>query len=262
MNLHDVLLKKAQKDELGHFYIIETSAPPHVAFDLLMNFAHNFIRDYYQKVEGHKQSLTHLMDHPDVYVLGNTLSEDEDKSDKFFKVEEAEGLARFFEFKAVQGKRKFAVITEGHRINTTVANKWLKLLEEPQGTSTIFLLNPQRGQLLPTIHSRAIHLRLQSKSEDSDFSEWNEMMTDLGKMSLSEFLENYSRGEQDLSYWVNELIRWESEQTDKATPKEELGRWIRNFQEMEIFHQPSATKWSLFYSFLKENVLPRANANR
>lgn len=259
MNLHDVLLKKAKNQELGHFYIVETSAPENKAHEILLQFVHNFIRDYYQKVEGHKQGLTNLMDHPDVFVLGNTNTEDEEKTDKFFKVEEAEALSRFFEFKPVQGIRKFAVITEGHRINTTVANKWLKLLEEPQGTSTIFLLNPRRQQLLQTIHSRAIHLRLPSKTEDHEFSDWNEFLGDLKKMTLSEFLENYQRGEKDLSHWVNELIRWESEQTDLAHPKEELERWLKRLQEMEIFHQPSATKWTLFYSYLRENVLPRLN---
>lgn len=257
MNIHDVLLKKAQKQELGHFYIVETSLPPAEAFDELLKFVHEFIRDYYQKIEGHKQSLTHLMDHPDVFVLGNTTNQDEEKSDKFFKVEEAEGLARFFEFKAVQGIRKFAVITEGHRINTTVANKWLKLLEEPQGTSTIFLLNPRRVQLLPTIHSRAIHLRLSSKAHKSDLSDWNEFLNNLRTMSLSQFLEEYSRGEQDLSFWVNQLIEWESEQTDMASSKEKLGEWLRTYQEMETFHQQTATKWTLFYSYLKEHVLPR-----
>lgn len=257
MNLHDILLKKAFNQELGHFYIVETSAPENVSHEKLLTFVHEFIRDYYQKVEGHKQSMVNLMDHPDVFVLGNTNEDEDDKNDKFFKVEEAETLNRFFEFRPVQGKRKFAVVTEGHRINTTVANKWLKLLEEPQGTSTIFLLNPRRQQLLQTIHSRAIHLRLPTKSEPLDFSEWNEFTTDLKKMTLSQFLESYSRGDRDLQFWVNELIRWESEQTDKPTPKEELGSWLKKFQEMEVFHQPAATKWSLFYSYLKENVLPR-----
>lgn len=259
MNLHEVLLKKAQNQELGHFYIVETSAPPHDAFPSLLGFVHSFIRDYYQKIEGHKQSLAHLMDHPDVYVLGNTTNEEEEKSDKFFKVEEAEALSRFFEFRPVQGKRKFAVITEGHRITTTVANKWLKLFEEPQGTSTIFLLNPRRGQLLPTIHSRAIHLRLQAASEVADLSDWNAFLKDIKGMTLSQFLENYSRGEMDLSFWINELIRWESEQTDKASPKSELGSWLKTYQEMEVFHQPTATKWTLFYSYLKDNVFPRLN---
>jgi DNA polymerase III, delta subunit len=259
MNLHDVLMKKAQDQALGHFYIVETSAPPHLAFDHLLTFVHQFIRDYYQKVEGHKQSLANLMDHPDVFVLGNTNLSEEEKSDKFFKVDEAEGLGRFFEFKAVQGIRKFAVITEGHRINTTVANKWLKLFEEPQGTSTIFLLNPRRGQLLPTIHSRAIHLRLMANATEVDLSDWNEFLKDLQTMTFAEFLENYSKADRDLTFWVNELIRWESEQADSASPKSEISKWLKNFQEMEIFHQPTATKWALFYSYIKENVLPRLN---
>jgi hypothetical protein len=257
MNLHDILLTKASKNELGHFYILETSAPPHEAFNALIEFVHNFIRDYYQKIEGHKQSLVHLMDHPDVYVLGSTQNENEEKSDKAFKVEESEGLARFFELKAVQGRRKFAVVTEGHRVNTTVANKWLKLFEEPQGISTIFLLNPRRGQLLPTIHSRAIHLRLPAKPDQSDFSDWNIFLKDLKEMSLSQFLEHYSKGGADISFWMYELIRWEAEQTDQALAKQELGSWLKSFHEMEVFHQPSATKWTLFYSYLQKNVLPR-----
>lgn len=257
MNLHDILFKKAAANELGHFYIIETSAPEHLSHDALIHFTHHFIRDYYQKLEGAKQSLTHLMDHPDVYVLGNLKGNDEDNDNRPFKVEDAEAFARFFEFKPVQGKRKFAVITEGHRINAIVANKWLKLLEEPQGTSTIFLLNPRRGQLLPTIHSRAIHLRLPAKLSSGDFSDWNEFVTDLKKMTLSEVLENYSRGERDLSFWVNELIRWEAEQMEGGPQKTALNSWLKSFQEMETFHQPGATKWSLFYHYLKEQVLPR-----
>lgn len=255
MNLNEILLKKASKQELAHFYIVETSAS-HDAHKILVDFVHHFIRDYYQKVEGHKQTMPHLMDHPDVFVIGNT-ELTEDSEDKAFKVEEAETLNRFFEFKAVQGIRKFAVITEGHRVNATVANKWLKLLEEPQGTSTIFLLNPRRQQLLPTIHSRAIHLRLPARTEEPDFSEWMEFLKDVKEMTLSEFLENHSRGDFDLSYRVDQLIRWESEQIDNPRPKMALNQWVKSFQEMEVFHQPTATKWSLFYSFLRENVLPR-----
>lgn len=254
MNLSEILLTKARNNELGHFYIVETSAPEHVAHETLLTFVHQFIRDYYQKVEGHKQSLANLMDHPDVYVLGNTNEIEEDKA---FKVEDAEAFARFFEFKPVQGKRKFAVITEAHRVNTIVANKWLKLLEEPYGTSTIFLLNPRRGQLLPTIHSRAIHIRLPVKLPDSDFSDWNNLLSDLKKMTLSEFLENYSRSEPGLGFWVNELIRWESEQLDRPETKTALNKWLKEFQEMETFHQPTATKWALFYSYIREQVLSR-----
>ncbi len=258
MNLHDLLLKKASKEELGHFYIVETSADESAAQENLVNFVHDFIRDYYRNVEGHKQSLANLMDHPDVYVLGST-KKDLENSEKAFKVEETYALSRFFEFKAVQGKRKFAVITQGHRINALTANKWLKLFEEPQGVSTIFLLNPRKIQLLPTIHSRAIHLRLAAESSPREVSTWNAFLKDLKEMTLSKFLDHYSRGELDISFWVNELIQWESEQTDQIASKSELQKWLKTFQEMEIFHQPTATKWSLFYSHIVNNVLPRLN---
>jgi hypothetical protein len=257
MNLQDVLLNKARRGELAHFYVIEAAAPEEEAHAVLVLFAHQFIRDYYQKVEGHRQSLANLMDHPDVYVIGNAGGPQEEKSDKAFKVEEAEGLSRFFEFRPVQGKRKFAVITEGHRVNTLIANKWLKLLEEPQGESTIFLLNPRRVQLIPTIHSRALHLRLPSAQRATDLTEWDSFLHDVKKLSLSQFLETYSRSDVPLSHRVNELIIWESEQTDGFAQKDALQRWLRSFDEMETFHQPTATKWALFYSYLKEFVLPR-----
>jgi hypothetical protein len=197
------------------------------------------------------------MDHPDVYVLGHSRGNQEERSDKAFKVEEAEGLSRFFEFKALQSKRKFAVITEGHRVNALVANKWLKLLEEPYGESTIFLLNPRRVKLLPTIHSRAIHLRLPSAQRAVDHSNWKAFLEDVRKMTLSQFLEEHSRGEEPLGYRLNELIVWESEQPDRFATKEALSYWLKKFEEMETFHQPTATKWSLFYAYLKEHVLPR-----
>lgn len=256
MNIAEVLLEKARRNELGHFYIIETSAAGVRAEAMLQNFVHTFIRDYYQKIEGHRQSLAHLMDHPDVFVLGST-GDQESGSDKFFKVEEAEGLARFFEFRPVQGKRKFAVITEGHRINPIVANKWLKLFEEPQGNSTIFLLNPRRVQLLSTIHSRAIHLRLSAPRQAEDLEEFKHFIREAKSLSLAAFLEKYSRAEPELPERVNQLIRWEALEGEQIISKQKLMLWLTDFQEMEMFHQPTATKWALFYSFLTENVFGR-----
>jgi hypothetical protein len=260
MNLSEILLQKASRNQLGHFYILETSAPEEKAFEILIDFAEDFIKNYFHKIEGQKQNLTSLLDHPDVFVLGN-LPHQTEKSDKYFKVDEAGELNRFFEFKPIQGQRKFAVITEAHRINSINANKWLKLFEEPQGQSSIFLLNPRRSQLLSTVHSRAIHLKVPNKVETSLSSEWNDMITDLKAKTLSEFIESYSRSDQPLSFWLNELTRWEAEQTNDAIAKIEFSKWLKNYQEMETFHQPNATKWILFYSYLKNYVLPRLGSS-
>lgn len=256
MNVHDILLKKAEKNELAHFYIVESSASEEEAFSQLMSFAHNFIRDYYHKIENAKQSMVNLMDHPDVYVLGN-LPETEEKEDGFYSVEESEAFSRFFEFKPVQGKRKFAVITEGHRINNIVANKWLKLLEEPQGNSTIFLLNPRRQKLLDTIHSRAQHLRLPVSITKASLEGWHEFLKESKSLSLAQFLDENIKSEFDVSFWTNEMIRWEAEQLERPESKIALSNWLKKLQEMETFHQPSATKWTLFYSYLQSHVLPR-----
>lgn len=250
MNLKETLLKRAGEGQLAHFYIVD-------GYDAL-DFVHAFIRDYYQKVEGHKQSLTTLMDHPDVYVLGN-LPETEKPIFTDFTVLDADAFARFFEFKAVQSKRKFAVITEGDRIKPMVANKWLKLLEEPTGQSTIFILNPMEQKFLDTIHSRAIHLRLPRLPENADLSDWNEFIANAKAKTLSEFLEYYARGERKLDFWINQLLRWESLAQDAMGPKQALEDWMKTYEEMDTFNQPSATKWTLFYSYLSEHVFSRVS---
>jgi DNA polymerase III delta prime subunit len=256
VSLHDILMKKARHNELAHFYLLEANDTQAGNEEALQNFVHEFVRDYYQKIEGHKQSMAHLMDHPDVFIIGN-LATTEEPSDSFFTVPESEALARFFEFRPVQSKRKFAIITEAHRINTIVGNKWLKLLEEPQGESTIFMLNPRRQKLLETIHSRAIHLRLQVKSSEKGHEQWQELLSALDSMALSDFLENYSRAEKSLDFWIKELIDWEAEQIDQPSSKIALKEWLTDYQEMKTFNQPTATKWTLFYSYLHQHVLPR-----
>lgn len=252
--VEDILLAKARAGKLAHFYIVETASLEDSASQL-MEFVHGFIRNYYQKVEDQKLELKNLMDHPDVLVLGQR---DEDKKEAaFYSVTEAEELAKFFNYRPLQGKRKFVVIPDAHRINVTVANKWLKLLEEPPQEVTIFLLNPRKMKLLDTIHSRALHLRLPSPIRTEVDPQWNEFLNKVKGLSLASFLEEYSRGEVPLSVWVSELLQWESQRDDAANSKLALERWLKLYEEMEVFHQPTATKWTLFYSHLKDHVLPR-----
>jgi hypothetical protein len=258
MKLYDMLMQKSRHDKLGHFYLIESSQAEAHSFKAMVDFTHQFIRDYYQQIEGQQQSLVHLMDHPDVFVLGN-LPQQEEQESKAFTVEQAQTLNRFFEFKPVQSKRKFAVITEAHRVGPTVFNKWLKLLEEPQGQSTIFLLNPRGQKLLSTVHSRAIQLKLERTSEALELGPWQQLLQELPRMNLAAFLEQYAKGEKELNYWVNLLILWESEQLDQIQPKLALERLLQQLQEMETFHQPTATKWTLFHCHLEAHVLSRVS---
>lgn len=256
MNIGELLLLKSKQDHLGHFYIIECHDSEEEGFKKLYSFITNFLSHYFSEIESQKNFPKKVQDHPDVFVMGNTPN-DEEIQNNYFAVEDAAALNRFFEFKPLQSKRKFAIITQGHRISTVVANKWLKLLEEPIGNSTIFLLNPRGQKLLDTIHSRALHLRLSSPRNDINLEEWFAFLKSVKNKSLHQFLEDFSKAEKDLFYWNNLLVEWESIQEINASPKAALIEWLVEYQEMDTFHQPTATKWTLFYSYLNQHVLPR-----
>jgi hypothetical protein len=189
------------------------------------------------------------MDHPDVLVITGV----EDKKD--YTVEDAVLMEKFFSWKAVQSERKFVVIPEAHRITQILANKWLKLLEEPPVPATIFLLNPRRIKLLPTIQSRSLALRLPRQRRKHDNTEWVEFLSSIKGMGLAEFLENYAKGDRPLSFWLEELLQWETEHFGDVQAKDSLEKTLKQLQEMEIFNQPGATKWTFFYHHLKEHVL-------
>lgn len=254
MNLKSILFEKAKKKELGHFYIVNGDG--HSEDRGPFDFVHDFIRDYYQKIEGHKQTLDNLRDHPDVFLL-DYFGDDTKKENGFYSVQEAELLERFLNFKAVQSQRKFIVVTEAHRVNTIVANKWLKLLEEPTGVCTIFLLNPRGIKLLDTIHSRALHLKLPRNAIPVDLTQWIEFTQTAKNLSLAQFIETFSRSDYRMNHIIEDMMSWESLRTENMPAKMALENWMKSHQEMEIFHQPTATKWAHLHSHLKEHVFPR-----
>lgn len=249
MTIEEILLKKAKAGELAHFYLLEAPLSEKASFDTLMEFCHSFIKKYFHEVEKQTHPVTSLMDHPDVLVINGV----EDKKD--YTVEDAAIMEKFFSWRAIQSQRKFVVIPEAHRITQILANKWLKLLEEPPVPATIFLLNPRRIKLLPTIQSRALSLRLPRKREKHDGAEWTEFLSSIKDMCLSEFLEKYSKGDRPLSFWLEELLHWETERTNEVGNKDSLEKTLKRLEEMEIFNQPGATKWTFLYFHLKDHVL-------
>lgn len=251
MKLEEVLLRKSAAGELAHFYVIETALSEEDSALALMEFTHNFIRNYFREVEKQSHPVNSLMDHPDVLVVTGI----EEKKD--YTVEDAAVVEKFFSWNAVQSKRKFVVIPEAHRITQTLANKWLKVLEEPPVPATIFLLNPRRIKLLPTIQSRSLTLRLPRKREKHDAAEWNEFLGAVKAMTLAGFLETFVKGDRPLAFWLEELLQWESERPSELESKISLEKTLRQLEEMDIFNQPAATKWTFFFYHLKDHVLPR-----
>lgn len=78
---------------------------------------------------------------------------------------------------ANQGGRKVTVVYEADRMNKAAANAFLKTLEEPPGDTTIFLLSTRPYDLLPTIRSRCMNLRLPAGQDSLSDEEWRTLLT-------------------------------------------------------------------------------------
>ncbi len=254
MNLLNQLLSLASQKKLGHFYILTPTKNSPEAQALCEKFCADFLTGFFKQSGVRVPS--EAWNHPDVFRLGNLSTEE--GSGQNFNVEEALGLIRFFEFSTVEANHKFAIITEAARINTIVANKWLKLLEEPLKNSTIILINAGQLKLLETIESRGILLRLDIPKVQENHDDFEKFIKDSRQMGLSQFLETYQKDTLGINYWVEKLVLWETDQTDGHEAKAALGIWLLKLKEMETFHQPSATKWTLFWDLLKTHVFPRA----
>jgi hypothetical protein len=259
MKLLDKLLSSGREDKLAHFYILESGkSRAEEAFKDLHFFTDSFIARYYQEIEKTPTPKS-LIDHPDVLWIGS-LEYGEDTRQSY-QVDEAADLARFLEFKPIQAKRKFVVITEADKVGTTVANKWLKILEEPSQPVTIFMLNPKRIKLLPTLLSRAQSLILPG--------EWSVVMTKLDELmslwktseiSLSQFIEKFKDSPKDIGDLIQAIIDWETTQYDEFSDKKALAEFLIVWRESEVFRQSAATRSTLLYAFLKSHILPRYHA--
>lgn len=76
------------------------------------------------------------------------------------------------------GVHKVAVIHEADRMNNATANAFLKTLEEPPPQTTIFMLTTRPNDLLETIRSRCIALRVDCPEEEIQNEGWKIWLDD------------------------------------------------------------------------------------
>lgn len=83
------------------------------------------------------------------------------------------------------GGNKVAIVREVDRMNVYAANAFLKTLEEPPKGTTIFLLTSRPNELLDTIRSRCIALRVDAEPEPFDDDDWSAWIEDFKKWQKS-----------------------------------------------------------------------------
>ena len=98
-----------------------------------------------------------------------------------------------------QGGAKVAFIHEADRMRKESSNAFLKTLEEPPSGTYIFLATTRPYSILPTIRSRCLQVRLESKREEIEDDEW------------SQWLISYEN-------WILQLLDRDSLKNDRSTP--------------------------------------------
>lgn len=76
------------------------------------------------------------------------------------------------------GVHKVAIVYEADRMNITTANAFLKTLEEPPARTTIFMLTTRPNDILQTILSRCISLRVDCPEDEIDNELWQQWLED------------------------------------------------------------------------------------
>ncbi|PWM31795.1 MAG: hypothetical protein DBX55_02070 [Verrucomicrobia bacterium] len=79
------------------------------------------------------------------------------------------------------GGAKVAVICEADRMNAVAANAFLKTLEEPPRDTSIFMLTARPNELLETIRSRCVCLKVDAADCGIDDPEWSAWLGDFAR---------------------------------------------------------------------------------
>ncbi|MBO7522124.1 MAG: hypothetical protein J6T16_07795, partial [Opitutales bacterium] len=127
------------------------------------------------------------------------------------------------------GGKKVAVVYEADRLNTESANSFLKTLEEPFPGTFIFMLTARPNNLLDTIKSRCIHLRVPCQTPKIDDEAWAEWLEDFSKWQkalVAGFDQNFTPSDALMQSYsmlarFDEILSRLSDMEEKLLPAEQ-----------------------------------------
>src|SRR3954468_22154216 len=98
-------------------------------------------------------------------------------------IDQIRALEHSLQMRAVDGRRKVALVVDADRLQPQAANAFLKTLEEPPNDSLLLLLSTMPEALMDTIISRCIPLSLAAREDDGLTSEELEVVQLLNEIA-------------------------------------------------------------------------------
>jgi DNA polymerase-3 subunit delta' len=155
-------------------------------------------------------------------------------------IEQIRDLEHALQMRAVNARRKVAIIPDADRLQSQAANAFLKTLEEPPKDSLLLLLSSLPEALPETILSRCIAIPIASNGERENKDEEEKLVQLLQQMSVQQgwtiqFAYGLAQEFQGLLRAVREQVKSE---TDEAMKRETTrykdatdGAWLEDREE-------------------------------
>ena len=239
------LMASSAAQRLGHFYIFQgrgNEAQPQ------LDWSKHFIRRYWLEVEKRTTLPQDVFNDMDLLRLRPWDDEENGPRDEY-TVGDLAGLTTFLSFHGIKSRRRFVILEDMHKLTPEVANRMLKMLEEPEGQVTYLGFNPSGKKLLPTIESRAIVLALSWQRPEKPV-----ILTDLktkfaSAYGLHQFVEDTKKN-FSLTELFNELLSYEQNHDGPAALKQELLKLYQSHLEAQLYNQTSSPQIHGLYLYL------------
>lgn len=226
IDLQKILLDKYHTDKLASFYIVNYNSER---------------TDPKQWVSTFSTSLTKVDDHPDILKINKLDSENEYKVDS----ESIKNFLKFINFRPIQLKRKFIFFFDAQDISVILSNKLLKVFEEMEANTTLFLMVPDNSFMLPTVLSRAVKLQIEENSNliEKDIPPFDTYTT---PQELLAYLKQ-NNGTQDEKRFIEHVIN-KSLAQGNYKDLDELLKVLSQHETFSNFNNSKLSRFGRFFS--------------
>jgi len=188
LDIKAILKTKAKQNKLHNLYLIEPGQID--SEDNCISWTHDLIQEMINESKTPKS----IENHSDILILKQT------EENKLYQMSDIEEISNFLHYKAQEYSRKIIIIEKASALSVTHINKLLKTFEEPPINLTIFLVNSNRKNLMATLYSRAIQIKIDLNSNQKP------LVIDDAIRSL-DFFEFSNRANQE-KWKISELIQY------------------------------------------------------
>ena len=183
--LKKILIEKFSSNKLAHLYLIEPTLID--SSDQVLKFTKEVLQQFIDSSKYPKK----LTNHPDILEFTT--------ENKSYNMDDLKLISDFVKYKSIELPQKFLIITQLEKLSELHLNKLLKTFEEPPVPLCIFLLNPRKTNILPTVVSRTIKLRLPITAESPNFDIVELIKEDITFINFTEKVVKEKISTEDLS---------------------------------------------------------------